>query len=66
MRNKIEIREHPSNLCIAAKLVWEDRFTLKHVYSVKGGYVACPAFGIAYEGLFASEAEARTYMEQNK
>lgn len=65
-RQIIDLKDHPSNNCITGKLVWEDRVARHHVYSVRGGYVACPEFGSSFEGLFDTEKDAREYLQMHR
>jgi len=55
----IPIKNHPSNLDPTARLVSGPREEYS-IFSVRGGFVACVGANMALEGLFPSEAAART------
>jgi hypothetical protein len=59
----INIADHPNNNDATGKLVWEDKANHRHVYSVRGGFVACPDFCLAFDGLFPTEKAARIALE---
>lgn len=65
MFRTINIAAHPSNNDKTAKLEWEDKARQMHAYSVKGGYVACPAFSKALDFTFASLADAKAALDRN-
>lgn len=63
--NTIPLSQHPHNLDRTAKIVWEDRRTGEHVYSVKAGYVAAFGHSETFDTTFQTEEDARDAMRRN-
>jgi hypothetical protein len=57
-RKIIKLGNHPANEDKTAKLEWSGPNN-KAVYGVRGGFVCILAYGLAFEGLFETLAEAK-------
>lgn len=57
----IPLNDHSANLDPSAKLEWSNNKG-QSVYSVRGGFVAVPEYGLAMEGLFETLKIARDHL----